>query len=155
MYFGKTLFSPVMEFVPWTSLARILQRHGGGSGVRALPCTEHFRAMAFAQITWRESQRDIEASPSANAGKLYATESGLGVGLDITAYALDFSTIDLCLCLFAWAPSRSTKAAIKLHTLPDLRGAIPAFIHISDGKLPFAIARPGVRRRSATRERST
>ena len=72
MYFGKTLFSQVMEFVPWTSLARILQRHGGGSGVRALPCTEHFRAMAFAQITWRESQRDIEASPSANAGKLYA-----------------------------------------------------------------------------------
>ena len=55
MYFGKTLFSQVMEFVPWTSLARILQRHGGGSGVRALPCTEHFRAMAFAQATWSAS----------------------------------------------------------------------------------------------------
>ena len=130
--------------------------------------------MAFAQLTWRESLRDIEASLSANATKLYAmgfrsavkratladanegrdwriwsdlaallirrarklyASESLGVELDNTVYALDSSTIDLCLSLFDWAPFRSTKAAIKLHTLLDLRGAIPAFIHISDGKL--------------------
>ena len=163
-----------MEFVPWTSFARIVQRHGGNSGVRALSCAEQFRAMAFAQLTWRESLRDIEASLSANASKLYAmgfrsavkrstladanesrdwriwsdlaavlirrarklyASDSLGVDLDNTVYALDSSTIDLCLSLFDWAPFRSTKAAIKLHTLLDLRGAIPAFIHISDGKL--------------------
>ena len=174
MYVGKTLFAQVMEFVPWTSFARIVQRHGGNSGVRTLSCAEQFRAMAFAQLTWRESLRDIEASLSANASKLYAmgfrsmvkrstladanesrdwriwadlaallirrarklyANDSLGVDLDNTVYALDSSTIDLCLSLFAWAPFRSTKAAIKLHTLLDLRGAIPAFIHISDGKL--------------------
>jgi Domain of unknown function (DUF4372)/Transposase DDE domain len=174
VHVGKTLFAQVMEFVPWTSFARIVQRHGGNSGVRALSCAEQFRAMAFAQLTWRESLRDIEASLSANAGKLYAmgfrsavkrstradanesrdwriwsdlaallirrarklyANDSLGVDLDNTVYALDSSTIDLCLSLFDWAPFRSTKAAIKLHTLLDLRGAIPAFIHISDGKL--------------------
>jgi hypothetical protein len=174
VYVGKTLFAQVMEFVPWTSFARIVQRHGGNAGVRSLSCTEQFRAMAFAQLTWRESLRDIEASLSANstklyamgfrsavkrstladanesrdwriwadlaavlirrARKLYASES-LGVELDNTVYALDSSTVDLCLSLFDWAPFRSTKAAIKLHTLLDLRGAIPAFIHISDGKM--------------------
>jgi len=172
---GKTLFAQVMEFVPWTSFARIVHRYGGNSGVRTLSCAEQFRAMAFAQLTWRESLRDIEASLSANAGKLYAMgfraavrrstladanesrdwriwsdlaavlirrarklyagDSVLGVELNNTVYALDASTIDLCLSLFSWAPFRSTKAAIKLHTLLDLRGAIPAFIHISDGKL--------------------
>ena len=174
MYVGKTLFAQVMEFVPWTSFARIVQRHGGNSGVRTLSCAEQFRAMAFAQLTWRESLRDIEACLSANASKLYAmgfrsavkrstladanesrdwriwsdlaallirrarklyANDALGVDLDNTVYALDSSTIDLCLSLFEWAPFRSTKAAIKLHTLLDLRGAIPAFIHISDGKL--------------------
>jgi hypothetical protein len=175
VYVGKTLFAQVMEFVPWTSFARIVQRYGGNSGVRTLSCAEQFRAMAFAQLTWRESLRDIEASLSANANKLYAMgfraavrrstladanesrdwriwsdlaavlirrarklylgDSVFGVELDNTVYALDSSTIDLCLSLFSWAPFRSTKAAIKLHTLLDLRGAIPAFIHISDGKL--------------------
>jgi hypothetical protein len=174
VHIGKTLFAQVMEFVPWTSFARIVQRHGGNAGVRTLSCAEQFRAMAFAQLTWRESLRDIEASLSANAGKLYAmgfrsavkrstladanesrdwriwsdlaallirrartlyANDSLGVDLDNTVYALDSSTIDLCLNLFDWAPFRSTKAAIKLHTLLDLRGAIPAFIHISDGKL--------------------
>jgi hypothetical protein len=174
VYVGKTLFAQVMEFVPWTSFARIVHRHGGDSGVRTLSCAEQFRAMAFAQLTWRESLRDIEASLSANATKLYAmgfrsavkrstladanesrdwriwsdlaallirrarklyASESLGVELDNTVYALDSSTIDLCLSLFDWAPFRSTKAAIKLHTLLDLRGAIPAFIHISDGKL--------------------
>ena len=130
--------------------------------------------MAFAQLTWRESLRDIEASLSANASKLYAmgfrapvkrstladanesrdwrlwsdlaallirrarqlyASESLGIELDNTVYALDSSTIDLCLSLFDWAPFRSTKAAVKLHTLLDLRGSIPTFIHISDGKL--------------------
>ena len=170
----KTLFAKIMEFVPWTSFARIVLRYGGNAGVRTLSCAEQFRAMAFAQLTWRESLRDIEASLSANVGKLYAmgfraairrstladanesrdwriwsdlaavlvrrarklyASESLGVDLDNTVYALDSSTIDLCLSLFDWAPFRSTKAAIKLHTLLDLRGAIPTFIHISDGKL--------------------
>ena len=174
MHVGKTLFAQVMEFVPWTSFARIVQRYSGNAGMRTLSCTEQFRAMAFAQLTWRESLRDIEASLSANAGKLYAmgfrsavrrstladanelrdwriwadlaavlirrarklyANDSLGVELDNTVYALDSSTIDLCLSLFDWAPFRSTKAAIKLHTLLDVRGAIPTFIHISDGKL--------------------
>jgi len=171
---GKTLFAQVMEFVPWTSFARIVQRYGGNTGVRTLSCAEQFRAMSFAQLTWRESLRDIESSLSANATKLYAmgfrspvkrstladanesrdwriwadlaavlirrarklhADESLGVELNNTVYALDSSTIDLCLSLFDWAPFRSTKAAIKLHTLLDLRGAIPTFIHISAGKL--------------------
>ena len=74
MYVGKTLFAQVMEFVPWTSFARIVQGHGGNAGVRALSCAEQFRAMAFAQLTWRESLRDIEVSLSANSTKLYAME---------------------------------------------------------------------------------
>ena len=174
MNVGKTLFAQIMEFVPWTSFTRIVHRYGGNAGVRTLTCAEQLRAMAFAQLTWRESLRDIEASLAANASKLYAmgfrspvkrstladaNESrdwriwsdlaavlirrarklyagdSLDVGLDNTVYALDSTTVDLCLSLFEWAPFRSTKAAIKLHTLLDLRGAIPAFIHISDGKL--------------------
>lgn len=74
MYVGKTLFAQVMEFVPWTSFARIVHRYGGNSGVRTLSCAEQFRAMAFAQLTWRESLRDIEASLSANSSKLYAMD---------------------------------------------------------------------------------
>jgi len=171
---GKTLFAQIMEFVPWTTFTRIVHRYDGNAGVRTLSCAEQWRVMAFAQLTWRESLRDIEASLAANASKLYAmgfrsavkrstladaNESrdwriwsdlaavlirrarklyagdALDVGLDNTVYALDSSTVDLCLSLFEWAPFRSTKAAIKLHTLLDLRGAIPAFIHISDGKL--------------------
>jgi hypothetical protein len=171
---GKTLFAQLMQFVPWTSFTRIVQRHAGDCGVRTLSCAEQFRAMAFAQLTWRESLRDIEASLSANAGKLYAmgfrsavkrstladanesrdwriwsalagvlmrrarklyANEALAVELDNSVYALDSSTIDLCLSLFDWAPFRATKAAIKLHTLLDLRGAIPSFIHVSDGKL--------------------
>jgi len=171
---GKTLFAQVMEFVPWTSFARIVLRYRGNSGVRTLSCAEQFRAMAFAQLTWRESLRDIEVSLTANAKKLYAmgfrsavrrstladanesrdwriwadlasvlirrarklyASEPLGVELDNTVYALDASTIDLCLSLFEWAPSRSTRAGIKLHTLLDLRGAIPAFIHITEARL--------------------
>jgi hypothetical protein len=174
MNIGKTLFAQVMEFVPWTSFARIVSRYGGDTGVRSLSCTEQFRAMAFAQLTYRESLRDIEVcllsnqtklygmgfrSPikrstlaDANEGrdwriwqdlatvlirrarKLYGNDS-IGIDLSNTVYALDATTIDLCLTLFPWAPFRSAKAAVKLHTLLDLRGNIPAFIHISDGKL--------------------
>jgi Domain of unknown function (DUF4372)/Transposase DDE domain len=171
---GKTLFAQLMEFVPWTSFTRIVNRYSGNSGVRRLSCAEQFRAMAFAQLTWRESLRDIEVTLGANPSKLYSmglrnpvhrstladaneardwriwsdlaavlirrarklyTDTDLGLDLSNTVYALDATTIDLCLSLFEWAPFRRTKAAIKLHTLLDLRGAIPAFIHISDGKL--------------------
>jgi hypothetical protein len=171
---GKTLFAQVMEFVPWKTFGRIIERHNGDAGVRTLSCAELFRIMAFSQLTWRESLRDIEAcldsnqtklfhmgldsSPArstlsdalnrrdwriyhalalrliARARALYADEPAL-LDLDAAVYALDSTTIDLCLSLFDWAPFRSTKAAIKLHTLLDLRGSIPAFIHISDGKL--------------------
>jgi hypothetical protein len=173
MNVGKTLFAQVMEFVPWKTFGRIVERHKGDAGVRTLGCAELFRVMAFAQLTWRESLRDIEVCLSSNQAKLfhmglkapparstlsdalnqrdwriyhalaqrlivraralYAQEAVLD--LDASVYALDATTIDLCLSLFDWAPFRSTKAAIKLHTLLDLRGAIPAFIHISDGKL--------------------
>jgi len=174
MNVGKTLFAQVMEYVPWKTFGRIIERHGGDSGVRTLGCADLFRVMAFSQLTWRESLRDIESCLAANQGKLfhmglsgiparstladalnqrdwqiyhalamrlilrardlYAKES-TGLELDATIYALDSTTIDLCLSLFDWAPFRSTKAAVKMHTLLDLRGAIPAFIHISDGKM--------------------
>ena len=174
MNVGKTLFAQLMEFMPWTSFGRIVDRYGGNAGVRRVTCAEQFRVMVFAQLTWRESLRDIEVTLGANATKLYAMElrhsvhrSTLAdanesrnwriwsdvaavlirrarklytdtdlVGLDLknTVYALDATTIDLCLSLFDWAPFRRAKGAVKLHTLLDLRGAIPAFIHISDGK---------------------
>jgi hypothetical protein len=171
---GKTLFAQIMDFLPWTTFARYVKRYGGDRGVRTLPCAEQFRVMAFAQLTYRESLRDIEACLSAQAGKLYhmglhepvrrstladANESrdwriyfefaqrlivrartlyageDFGVELSNTVYALDATTIDLCLSLFPWAPFRATKAAVKLHTLLDLRGSIPTFVHISDGKM--------------------
>lgn len=174
MYVGKTLFAQLMEFVPWTSFRRIVARYEGDSRVRTLNCAEQFRVLAFAQLTWRESLRDIEVCLSAQAAKLYhmglreavhrstladANEArdwriwadfaqvlirrarrlyagdSLGVELSNTVYALDSSTIDLCLSVFPWARFQSTKAAVKMHTLLDLRGPIPSFIHVSDGKL--------------------
>jgi hypothetical protein len=174
MYVGKTLFAQVMDFLPWTTFHRIVSRYRGDHRVRTLSCAEQFRSMAFAQLTYRESLRDIEACLSAQvaklyhmgfrqpvsrstladanesrdwriyaefahrliaqARKLYATDS-FGLELGDTVYALDATTIDLSLSVFPWAPFRSRKAAIKLHTLLDLRGAIPSFIHISDGKM--------------------
>ena len=174
MNIGKTLFAQVMEFVPWKTFGRIIERHKGDACVRTLGCADLFRIMAFSQLTWRESLRDIEVCLEANHAKLfhmgiaapparstlsdalnlrdwriyhalalrlifharalYAEDSSV-LELDASVYALDSTTIELCLSLFDWAPFRSTKAAIKLHTLLDLRGAIPAFIHISDGKL--------------------
>ena len=174
MNVGKTLFAQVMEFVPWKTFGRIIERYKGDAGVSTLGCADVFRVMAFAQLTWRESLRDIEVCLTANQAKLfhmglqapparstladalnlrdwriyhalaqrlivraralYAHEPSV-LELEASVYALDSTTIDLCLSLFDWAPFRSTKAAIKLHTLLDLRSAIPAFIHISDGKL--------------------
>ena len=171
---GKTLFAQVMDFLPWKTFHRIVARHGGDKGVRALTCAEQFRAMAFAQLTYRESLRDIEACLQAQSAKLYhmgfrepvarstladANESrdwriwesfagrliaqarelyvteDLGLDLTNTVYALDSTTIDLCLSVFPWAHFRTTKAAVKMHTLLDLKGSIPSFIHVSDGKL--------------------
>ncbi len=169
---GKLLFSQLMDFVPWTSLARSVARYGGDRRVRVLTCTEQYRAMAFAQLTYRESLRDIEACLNAQPNKLYAmgfraplrrstladanrirdwriyadlaqrlmaqarrlyASQSLGIDLDAAAYALDSTTIDLCLSLFPWAHFRSTKSAIKVHTLLDLRGSIPAFIRVTSG----------------------
>lgn len=174
MNIGKTLFAQLMEFVPWKTFGRIIIRHGGDAGVRTLSCADIFRIMAFSQLTWRESLRDIEVCLAANQAKLFhmglkhvparSTLSDAlnsrdwriyhalamrlilrakalyikepnGLDIEATIYALDSTTIDLCLRLFDWAPFRSTKAAVKMHTLLDLRGNIPAFIHISDGKM--------------------
>lgn len=174
MYVGKTLFAQIMDFLPWKTFHRIVARHGGDRRVRTLTCAEHFRILAFAQLTYRESLRDIEACLSAQAAKLYHmgireavsrstladanelrdwhiyaefahrligqarqlyAQEDLGLDLANTVYALDSTTIDLCLTVFPWANFRATKAAVKMHTLLDLRGSIPSFIHISDGKM--------------------
>ena len=149
---GKTLFAQLMDFLPWSTFTRIVERHGGDRYVKSLACTEQFRALAFAQRTYRESLRDIEVCLSAQSAKLYpmgaefaqhliaqarALYAGdsFGIELENTAYALDSTTIDLCLSLFPWALFRTTKSAVKRHTLLDLRGNIPSFISISDGKL--------------------
>ena len=171
---GKTLFAQLMDCLPWSTFTRIVARYRGDHSVQTFPCTEQYRAMAFAQLTYRESLRDIEACLSAQPAKLWHMGFGrpvrrstladanevrdwriyeefaqrliaqarrLYIGeslledLDNTVYALDSTTIDLCLSLFPWAHFRSTKAAVKMHTLLDLRGNIPSFIHISDGKL--------------------
>jgi len=176
---GRTLFSQVMDFVPWTTFDRIVARYGGDVRVRNLRCGEQFRIMAFAQMTYRESLRDIEACLGAQPSKLYGiglreavarstladanelrdwriwadiaavlvrrarklyVSDDIGLDLANTVYALDSTTIDLCLSLFPWADFRSTKAAVKMHTLLDLRGPIPSFIHISDGKMGDAAA---------------
>ena len=173
MHQGQLVFAQVMAHLPLSTFRRCVSRHGGERKVKSFSCLDQFYAMAFAQLTFRESLRDIEAclatqgkrlhhlgfrSPvarntlaNANATRpwqiyadlaqhligiarpLYANEP-IGVDLNETVYAFDATTIDLCLSVYSWAPFRSTKAAIKLHTLLDLRGFIPTFIHISDGK---------------------
>jgi hypothetical protein len=174
MYAGKLVFAQVMEFAPWHTFRRLVAKYRGDFNVRSFSCMDQFLCMAFAQLTYRESLRDIEACLGSQADKcyhlglrgkisrstladanerrdwrihsdyaqaliriarrLYAKEP-LALELDNTVYALDSTTINLCLSLFPWAPFRSTEAAIKLHTLLDLRGAIPSFIHISDGTM--------------------
>ena len=166
---GKTLFAQLMDFLPWSTFTRIVARYGGDQRVRTLSCAEHYRAMAFAQLTYRESLRDIETCLSVQASKLYSmgfrdpvrrstladanetrdwrmyaelaqrlivqarrlyVNEDLGLDLANTVYALDSTTIDLCLAVFPWAHFRTTKAAVKMHTLLDLRGNIPSFIHV-------------------------
>ena len=183
MYTGKTLFAQLMDFLPWSTFTRLVTHYGGDARVRTFNCAEQFRVMAFAQLTYRESLRDIETCLGAQSAKLYHmgiretvarstladavvlkarlrhdeardwriyaefaqrlilqarrlyAGENLGIDLDNTVFALDSTTIDLCLSVFSWAPFQSTKAAVKMHTLLDLRGNIPSFIHISDGKL--------------------
>lgn len=173
MHIGKAVFAQLMEWIHPEQFRRCVLRYDGNNKVREFPCWDQFLAMAFAQITSRESLADIEiclrsrrdqlyhlgfrssvahstlADANRNrdwriyadlaqglirrARKLYVQEP-LGIELDQTLYALDSTTIDLCLSLFPWARFRSTKAAIKLHTLLDLRGPIPTMITISEGK---------------------
>jgi len=170
---GKLVFAQVMENLPLTTFQRCVTRYRGARKVHSFSCLDQFLCMAFAQLTFRESLRDIEACLRAQESKLYHlgirsgvarntlananavrdwrihadfAQSLIGIarrlyvdepfGLDLkdTVYALDATTIDLCLSVFPWAPFKRSKAAVKLHTLLDLRGSIPAFIRISDGK---------------------
>ena len=174
MYTGKLIFAQVMDHLPWHTFRRCVKRYEGERYVKDFGCVDQYLCMAFAQLAYRESLRDVEACLRAQAGKLYhmgirarvsrstladANErrdwriyadfaqaliriarplyanEDLGLDLDNTVYALDASTIDLCLSVFPWAHFCRTKAAVKLHTLLDLRGSIPTFLHISDGKL--------------------
>ena len=174
MNLGKLVFAQITQHFPLTTFRRCVARYGGEHKVKSFSCLDQYLCMAFAQLTYRESLRDIEACLRAQENKLYHmgihsrisrstladanemrdwriyadlaqsligiarplyAEEPFGVDLKETVYALDASTIDLCLSVFPWAPFRSTKAAIKLHTLLDLRGNIPTFLHISDGKL--------------------
>lgn len=174
MYTGNLVFSQLMDHLPLHTFRRCVQRYRGNHKIQSFSCLDQFRCMAFAQLTYRESLRDIEACLRAQQNKLYHmgirggisrntlsnankvrdwriyadfaqsliqiarklyVDEDIGAELDNTVYALDATTIDLCLSVFPWAHFRSTKAAVKLHTLLDLRGAIPTFIHISDGKM--------------------
>ncbi len=173
MYTGKRVFSQLMNHLPMHSFRRCVRRYRGEHWIKSFSCLDQYRCMALAQLTYRESLRDIEACLRAQNSKLYhmgirgnvsrATladanekrdwrihadfaqaliriarplygEDSFGVDLDETVYALDATTIDLCLTLFPWAPFQRSKAAIKLHTLLDLRGNIPAFIHITGAR---------------------
>ena len=171
---GKLVFAQLMQHLPLTTFQRCVTRYNGHHKIKSFSCLDHFLCMAFAQLTFRESLRDIETclrvqhtklyhmgirskvarNTLANANavrdwRIYAdfaqsligiarplyAEDSFGIDLKNTVYALDTTTIDLCLSVFPWAPFRSSKAAVKMHTLLDLRGNIPSFIHISDGKM--------------------
>ena len=174
MYSGKLVFAQLIEYLPLHTFQRCVQRYPSRYPTKTFSHLDQFLCMAFAQLTWRESLRDIETCLRAHPAKLYhlgirgnmakstladANESrdwriyadfamrlihtarklyasdGFAVDLEQTVYALDTTTIDLCLSVFPWAHFRQAKAAVKLHTLLDLRGNIPSFIHISDGKM--------------------
>jgi hypothetical protein len=174
MYTGKLVFSQVMDFMPLHTFRRCVARYQGDYKVKKFTCLDQYLCMAFAQITYRESLRDIEICLRAQEQKLYHMgirgkvsrstiadaneqrnwqiyadlayslintarqlyrDESFACELDQTAYALDATTIDLCLSMFPWANFRKNKGAVKLHTLLDLRCSIPTFIHISDGKL--------------------
>jgi hypothetical protein len=171
---GKTVFSQIIELVSHNEFRRCVERYDGNKYLRQFSCWDQFLSMAFAQLTYRESLRDIEVCLGVQKSKLYhcgfsgsvkrstladANErrdwrifsdfaqslihiarplyagSELELDLDAAVYALDASTIDLCLSLFPWAHFREAKGAIKLHTMIDLQGSIPTFIHITDGKV--------------------
>ena len=171
---GKLVFAQLMQHLPLTTFRRCVARYRGEFKVKSFSCLDQFLCMAFAQLTYRESLRDIEVCLRAQRSKLYHlgirsavarntlananavrdwriyadfaqsligiarplyAQESFGVDLQETVYALDTTTIDLCLSVFPWAVFRTAKAAIKLHTLLDLRGNIPTFIHISDGKV--------------------
>ena len=174
MHLGRTVFAQLIDHVPSYEFRKCVDRYRGNYKFRGFSCLDQFLCLAFAQLTFRESLRDIEACLRSVEGKLYhmgfrgrisrstladanevhdwriyadlaqvlintarpmyANES-LGFDLDNTVYALDSTTIDLCLSVFPWARFRSRKAAIKMHTLLDLRGPIPTFIEVSEGKL--------------------
>jgi Transposase DDE domain/Domain of unknown function (DUF4372) len=173
MHAGKFVFSQLMEFLPWRRFETCVRRYGGNHKVKTFSCADHLRVMAFAQLTYRESLRDIEICLRAVQSKWYHlgirgvsrnnlsnanrerdwriyadfaqvligqaralyADDDLGLDLDATVYALDSTTIDLCLSLFPWARFRQAKGAVKMHTLLNLQGNIPEFILISDGKL--------------------
>jgi hypothetical protein len=174
MNHGRTVFSQLISFLPDREFRRCVERYRGDQRLRDFTCWNQYLAMAFAQLTYRESLRDIEACLGSLQGKLYhlgfrgtvarstladANESRdwrifadfaqrlittarrqyasepMGVDLDQSLYALDSTTIDLCLSLFPWAKFRKHKAAVKMHTLLDLRGNIPTFIRVTDGKV--------------------
>ena len=174
MHQGTTIFAQIMDFLPKHKFRKCVDRYSGNYRTRSFSCFDQFMCMAFAQLTYRESLRDIECCLRAMHEKLYhmgirgkisrstlayANENrdwriycdfaqilihearqlylneDFGLELEQTVYALDSSTIDLCLSLFPWARFRRTKGAIKLHTLLDLRGNIPSFIAITDGKV--------------------
>jgi hypothetical protein len=171
---GKLVFSQVIDHLPLYTFQRCVKRYQGNHKIKTFTCMDQYLCMAFAQITFRESLRDIEVCLRAQNKKLYHMgirglvsrntlanankvrnwkiyadfaqrlisiarrlylDDAFNLELENTAYALDASTIDLCLSVFPWAQFRKTKAAIKLHTLLDLRGNIPTFIHITDGKV--------------------
>jgi hypothetical protein len=171
---GQTIFSQVIDFLPWKKFRQCVNRYNGNHRIRSFTCYSQLLCMAFAQLTYRESLRDIECCLRAMREKLYHmgirgkvsrstladanevrdwriysdfaqvlihearslyVEDDFGLELKETIYALDSSTIDLCLSVFPWARFRKTKAAVKLHTLLDLRGDIPTFIWITDGKV--------------------
>lgn len=175
MHSGRLVFSQLMDFVPRFEFDRCVQNYRGDHRTRRFSCWDQFLCMAFAQLTYRESLRDIESCLRSVRPKLYhagfrgrmarntlavanqnrdwriwsdlagvliararALYADVPMGLDVggTVYAFDSTTIDLCLTLFPWAQFRRRKSAVKLHTLLDLRGNIPCFVHISGGKLP-------------------
>jgi hypothetical protein len=171
---GKTIFSQIMDFIPMYEFQKCVERYNGNYKIKTFTCWDQFLCMAFAQLTYRESLRDIQAclrvaqkklyhmgirgkvsrNTLANANlvrdwriyadfaqvlilrarSLYANDD-FGLQLEQTVYALDATTIDLCLSLFHWAKFRKHKAAVKMHTLLDLRGSIPTTIIITDGKV--------------------
>ena len=174
MHVGSLVFAQLMDLLPLHVFHRSVQRYEGQRYVKSFSCLDQFLVMAFAQLTFRESLRDVEACLSAVPSKLYhmgirssvsrstlsdANEArdwrifadfaqaligiarrlyrdeDFGLQLNETVYALDATTIDLCLALFPWAKFRQHKGAVKLHTLLDLRGNIPSFIYITDGKV--------------------